>query len=337
MSDQTIEENTPPTDADPVAEGATVDAVDAATVAVGPEPLPLPSGPQRYNFRSPSLIRSAEMRKLEIRHEEFVRSLTTRLAIYLRMDFQVEVADLRTMVCSEWISSLENPTHLASFGIETLDGAGLAQMSPVLAMTIVDRLLGGPGEPVHLTRKLTEIETVLVDEALELILKEWCPQMPLAAGAKPTIVSHETNPRFIQPASDDAQVFVVALRLAMGELTEVVQIGFPFAMVSPMIESLSPPKLEEKGEPVREEPMSARPREWNPGLSDVAVPLTAEWGEFTMTAGKLANLKVGDTLEVDSECVNNVLVRLARVTKFVGRLGARGKNRAIQLTAETKS
>jgi flagellar motor switch protein FliM len=71
---------------------------------------------------------------------------------------------------------------------------------------------------------------------------------------------------------------------------------------------------------------------WNPALEDVQVQLSAQWDGLAVTARQLATLKVGDIIPVQPDQFDRVEVRLARVRKFCGRLGATNQLRAVELT-----
>ena len=80
-------------------------------------------------------------------------------------------------------------------------------------------------------------------------------------------------------------------------------------------------------------PAPAAPRPpWNPHLDDVKVPVTAEWLGLEITLRDIAQLKVGDVIQVPAPSVNQVQIHLAGQPKFVGRLGTRGNQWAIETT-----
>jgi len=145
---------------------------------------------QLFDRRKPSLLTSGELRRLRMKHEEFARSLATRLSIHLRLEIGVRLAEIDTGYYHRFIDSLSNPTHVTLFGIETLDGTGLLEIPPNLGIAIIERLLGGPGKPTPLNRDLTEIETALLDQAVDLLLKEWCHVVASLPSAKAAILNH---------------------------------------------------------------------------------------------------------------------------------------------------
>src|SRR6185503_19121468 len=52
---------------------------------------------QPYDFRHPVFLSPTELRRLRIRHEDFIRILAARLSIYLRMDFSLQMSKLQTI------------------------------------------------------------------------------------------------------------------------------------------------------------------------------------------------------------------------------------------------
>ncbi len=289
-----------------------------------------PKALQPFNFRSPSLLTAAQLRRLRLRHDEFARSVATRLSIQLRLEFGVRVLELETGFYSQLIERLVNPTHVALFRIESLDGAGLVEVPPKLGMAIVERLLGGAGKAAALNRDLTEVEAALLDQFIELLLKEWCQVVASMPDSKPAILGHETNPRFSQIAPNDTSVLILALEIHLNDCTEKVHVGVTYPMLQAVTRHLQPP-LESKTESAL--PPSV-PLKWNPELDSMKVALSVEWDGLEINARKLAHLKVGDVLPLAPDQINHASVSLARIPKFIGRLGKCGRLWAIELTEQ---
>jgi flagellar motor switch protein FliM len=282
-----------------------------------------------FDFRGPSLLTTAELRRARLRHEEFARSLATRLSIYLRLELAVQVAALETLPHPKFIEAAPAPVHLTLFRLEPLHGLGLVAVPPRLALGVIDRLLGGSGQAGDLKRDLTEIEVAVFDLVVQLLLKEWCRAVAGLGDARPEILGHETNIRFLPAAPRESSMLVLDLQVHFGGSTEPLQLGFPFAMVEPILRQ--PDALAQTGTPA---PAAATASvvAWNPALEDVQVQLSAQWDGLAVTARQLATLKVGDIIPVQPDQFDRVEVRLARVRKFCGRLGATNQLRAVELT-----
>ncbi len=140
----------------------------------------------------------------------------------------------------------------------------------------------------------------------------------------------ETNGKFIQTALPETMMLVVAMEARVGNCVERLQIGFPYSSLEALIRQLT------KGaDMVTEAPAQAAtkaPCKWNPACDDVRIPLVAEWQGLEMTAREILALKVGDVLQLNKECTQQVKVRLADQPKFNARLGTVAGNWAVELT-----
>src|SRR5664279_6033098 len=158
---------------------------------------------QPYDFRQPAFLTSGELRRIRLRHEEFIRALAAHLSIYLRMEVSMQMSKLQTLSYQKYAEALPSPTHLTLFKVEPLKGVCLLDMAPRLGLTIVDRLLGGPAHSVNTNSELSEIETALLDQVAHLILSEWCQLWQKIGNVRPTLLGHETNGRFLTSSPHD--------------------------------------------------------------------------------------------------------------------------------------
>jgi flagellar motor switch protein FliM len=168
----------------------------------------------------------------------------------------------------------------------------------------------------------------LLDQAAQIVLKEWCRHVAHLADSAPALLGFETSPRFLQTSAGETTMMVLSLEVRLGDAVEQMQLAFPQTMIEPLSGQLNPAMAGRTSAPAA---APARPLQWNGELDDLRVPLSAEWHGLTIRARDLAHLKVGDVLPVDSRCSNEVEVRLAKIPKFVARLGKRGNTWAVEL------
>lgn len=306
----------------------------APPAADATQPAATEAGPRRFGFREPSFLNATELRKLRQRHDEFARTLVTRLSIYLRLEFGAQISGLETQACRRFVEGLSNPTHLALFRVEPLCGVGLLEMTPALGMAMVDRLLGGPGLAPSLDRELSEIEVEILDLAFLPLLKEWCQEVTHLAEAKPQLVGHETNPRYLGMATQNQPLLAVSLDARMNEAKGVIKLGVPSQMLEPVLRQLATVVDLKKAESAAAATERSR---WSPQLNDVPVPVSAHWTGLEITARELARLQVGDVLQFGAAQFSQVNVCVAKIPKFVGRLGTRDRAWAVELTGMAKT
>ncbi len=282
-----------------------------------------------HDFRQSGFLAPSELRRIRIRHEQFVRGLASRLAIFLRVEYTVQLGKLQIVGYQKFIDGLPSPTHITLFKTDPLKGTGLLVIPPRIGLSLVDRLLGGPGQTTDANRDLSEIEIALIDQVATLLLGEWCTQWPEMRDLRPSLLGHENNPKFLQTAPPDTAMLVLTLNAGFGDQLEPVHIAFPYATVEPLVRLLSPAGMSD----TESAATRAAKVKWNDEFNDVPVPVIVEWEGLKLSAGDITRLKPGDVLMLDGDCAAQVQLRLSHIPKFIGRPGTRAGKWAVELTA----
>ena len=129
---------------------------------------------QLYELSQRTLFSPSELRRLTADYETIRRSCAVRLAVLFRTEFELKLAALTTPTFRQFSGQMAQPTHLTLFKVEPLRGIGVLEMSPPLALNLLDRLMGGPGTASAETRDLTEIEIALLGQVTHLLTEAWC-------------------------------------------------------------------------------------------------------------------------------------------------------------------
>ena len=276
------------------------------------------------DFRNPAFLTEAELRRLRILHEDFIRYLAARLALLLRMECSLKMTRLTTLTYAKFTENLPSPTHICLFKAEPLLGVGVLDLNPRLALTLVDRMLGGRGHSVKAERYLTEIETALLEDILNVVLEEWCSQWKGAPELHPQIIGHESNGRFLQTSPRDAVVLALTVEFSFGDCSELIQIGVPFYTIEPLVKALESRRHQEA-----EAPAPTLPPEWRTVYEQVQIPVRAEWNLADLPLREIASLHVGDVLELPLGILERTNVLLSGTPKFGGTVGLEGDRVAV--------
>jgi flagellar motor switch protein FliM len=282
---------------------------------------------ESYDFRNPAFLSEAELRRLRLLHEDFIRYLSARLSLYLRMEFGLKMAKLTTVTYSKFTDNLPNPTHISLFKVEPLVGVGILDVNPRLALTIADRLLGGRGHSVKAERYLTEIEIALIEDVILILLEEWCGQWKSEQELHPMIIGHENNGRFLQTSPRDAVMLAMALECNFGDCSEQIQIGVPYYTIEPIVRKMQARRAKDTAVAP-----AARRAEWQAAYDRIIVPVRAEWDAFELTLREISCLRVGDVVEMHPALCAGTRVLLNGTPKFVGTVGLDTDRVAVQLT-----
>lgn len=284
-----------------------------------------------YDFSNPVFMTENEMRQIRIRHEQFIHHLGARLSMFLRMDFGMKMAKLYTSHYKKYIESIPNPTHISLFRLEQFTGVGIVDVNPRLAMTMVDRLLGGAGHSIREERYLTELETVLVEDVIRLILEQWCRQWEDMFELNATIIGAESNGRFLQTSPHDAIILVLAIECTLGDCTEMIQIGIPYYTIEPVIK-----KMQQEAKKYSAGSSGAKNSHWWMSYNSIRVPVAAEWPAFDCSVRDLLGLRPGDVLELPKQLLDNTQIRFKNSVHFLGRVGVQEGKVAVEITQKMK-
>ena len=284
---------------------------------------------ETYDFRNPVFLTEVELRRLRLLHEDFIRYLSARLSLFLRMEFALKMAKLTTLSYQKFTEGLPSPTHLCLFKAEPLFGVGILDMNPRLALTIADRMLGGRGHSVKAERFLTEIEVGLIEDIVMIILEEWCVQWKQEKELHPAIIGHESNGRFLQTSPKDAVVLALTLEADFGDCAEQIQIGMPYYTIEPLVKSMQARRQKDSN---LDSEVIKKKAEWLPVYEKVTIPAKAEWNAFELSLREVVSLRVGDVIEMPSGILDQTRVMLNGCPKFVGSVGLDGDRVAVKLT-----
>lgn len=298
----------------------------AAASAAAPAPA-VATGPKLYELTQRTLFNAAELRRLTVDYENIRRSCAVRLAVLFRTDFELKLEALNTPTFRQFTGEMPQPTHLTLFKVEPLRGVGVLEMTPSLALSLLDRLMGGPGAADIPSRELTEIEVALLGQITHLLTEAWCAHWTLGKDLKSSLIGNENDPRFLQTSPPDSTMLVAAFDARIGDAAGKIRIALPFSTVEPILQIIRA----ELKPPVETPLPPAKPAAWNPALDHVAIPVTAELPGPQITARELQQLKVGDVLPISADAASLVQVKLGGVPRFNARLGTRDQHWAVEV------
>ncbi|MGI6631204.1 MAG: flagellar motor switch protein FliM [Bacillota bacterium] len=290
------------------------------------------SDPQKvklYDFKRPNKFSKGHFNSLLNIHENFCRGLATYLAGNLHIGVEVKILSIEQVTYDEYIRSLPYPTILGIFSMAPLEGNALFELSPAVAFTLMDRLLGGQGNQPTKNRDLTEIERRILGgrliQIVRLIGEAWEDVYPIT----PKLVNMETNPLFTQIVAPNEIVVVVTMEVEIGESKGMINICFPYIVMKPILDKLNNLFLFFS----KEQKVSHQNREMIKKKIEFAqVPLKVLLGKTQITIQELLNLEPGDVILLDQEIKIPLNVYVGRFKKFMGIPGLKGNRMAVQIT-----
>lgn len=292
---------------------------------------------QSLGLKGTNLLSQRQLRKLRLHEEEFAHALASRLSSFLRGEIVVQIAGIEMTPYQRLTGAWLESCHIALFKTEPLRGISLLHLPLSLGLSLVDKMMGGPGKPPENPEaEMSEIEKALLDQMTAIVMEEWCANWLTIKEMKPQALGSEGSGEFLQTSPAQTNMLTLSLACSLGEIQGNVILAIPYPALEPLIRQLTGEAAQAAAIPA---PVAAAPNalKWNPSLDEVEIPVRAQCPGFELTARELLHMKVGDVLQINPEFTNAVVVSLSDAPKFKGRLGSVGDKWAVELTQTIKS
>jgi flagellar motor switch protein FliM len=187
-----------------------------------------------YNFRRPDRVSREQMRSLHFMHDRFARNFSSSLSAYLRTITEVNLVSVEQLSYQEFLLSVPDPTCFNAISIKPLEGALALEVNPTLVFPIIDKMLGGPGEPLKLLRTMTDIEQSIFDGVLKLVLEDLREAWRGIVDLDFRVQARETSPQLIQIVAPNEVVLLVVFEVKMGPVSGMINLAIPSIILEPI-------------------------------------------------------------------------------------------------------
>lgn len=277
-----------------------------------------------YDFKRAMRYSKEQLRSITRIHENFTRLLTSYLSAQLRTFVQIEIDLVDQVNYQEFIASIPSRTIMNVFDVKPMDGKMVMEMNPQVAYAVLERLLGGQGDPDARNGTLTEIETVLIQKIFSRAADIYQGAWKNIENIKVNWEAIETNPQFVQIASQNDTVIVISLSTTIGEITGRMSLCLPHLIVEPVLPKLSTHQwfssMAKTNVPQQDK--------LKHNLDTVRVPVIAELGRATLPISDLHNLQVGDVIGIET---GKLQIKVGQSTRFLGNPGLQKGRYAVQI------
>ncbi len=285
---------------------------------------------KNYDFKRPTKFSKEHLRTLEIIYEQYGRLLSTSLPVYLRKNVQVSVASSETVIFSEFSNALSNPVILGIVDFQPLGGTILIELAAQLGFAMIDRMLGGAGDPLEKNRDYTEIEMTIIEKMMVVCMQLMREPWRNVVDINPMMERIETNSQFAQIIAPNDMIAIVTLNVKIGEVEGFMNICLPFFTLESVMDKLNTKfwyaNMQEQNEEDFEEYIGAL-------IKRVDVPVKAVLGKTNISVTDFVNLQVGDIIRLDTEIEQDLKVYVGNIKKFTALPGTSKDRNAVRVTS----
>lgn len=283
-----------------------------------------------YDFRRPNRISKNQIRTLQSIHENFAESFGYFLTSKLQTTVTITTTSVDQLFYSEFILSVSNPSCLYVFEISGTDGNGILEISPQLALMIVERLLGGSADILPKIRTITPIEQTVVRAIIEHGLGDLRNSWKSISDIIFKYQRLEQEADFVQVAPSSEIVIVISFDVHIGTQTFLLNLCFPtFALeevLAKLNKQITTSALPQSSKKLRENILAV-----NQQISTTYLPVIAELGKTSLTVTEILELKVGDVIKTSKRVTQEIEIIIAGKRKLAGRPGVVEGKKAVRI------
>lgn len=286
-----------------------------------------------YDFKRPSKFSKEQLRTLEIIFENYARLISTYLSGHLRTMVITEVMNAEAVTYQEFSNALTNPVILSVVDFRPLKGSILMELSTNMGFTIIDRILGGNGSGIKLSRDFTDIERIILEKILvqcvHLLEEPWKNVIEL----HPILEKIETNSQVVQIISPNETIALVTLSIKIGKVAGMLNICIPHLVIESIMDRLNTrhwfSQQEQELSPSYEENMERI-------LHKAKIPMTAILGRTRITVREFLELTRGDIIRLDKDIDTDLDIYVGNILKFTGVAGSCRSKVAVKINQVIK-
>ena len=235
-----------------------------------------------------------------------------------------------TKFSKEHLRTLEIIFELGIINFAPLNGNIIIEIATNLCYAMLDRMLGGSGQPLEKSREFSDIELTILQKLLvmftQLLREPWKNVVDIS----PVLSRLETNPQFAQVIAPSDMIAIVTLNMKIGDVEGMLNICLPFFTLEDVMDKLNTKywfsTMQENHDEHYEEYIESMIRR-------VDVPIKAVLGKSTISVSDFLNLQVGDCIRLDSRVDTDMEVYVGNIKKFTALPGTEKDSYAVQITS----
>ena len=281
-----------------------------------------------YDFKRPAKFSKEHLRTLEIIYEHYGRLLSPNLPVYLRKNIQVSVSSSETVTFSEFTNSLSNPVILGIVDFQPLNGDIIIELASNLGFAMIDRMLGGQGQPLDKARDFSEIEMIILEKLMVVCMQLMREPWKNVIDINPVMERIETNAQFAQVIAPSDMIAIVTMNVKIGDVEGHMNVCLPFFTLEDVMDKLNTKywfsTMQKESTENYSESLEAM-------LKRVDVPVRAVLGKSLVSVNDFINLQLGDVIRLGTGVASEMDVYVGNIKKFTALPGSNGDKYAVRV------
>lgn len=291
---------------------------------------------RNYDFKAPKKFTKEQLKSIGNIYESYSRMFSSYLTSITRFYCKVEVLQIEEQRFYEYSNALPDYTMMGNVDLsfrekdDIMDTKCMIQFSNSVTYSLIDRLLGGYGRNMDISRNFTDIEIRIMRNVLKKMAgffqEVFSPYIDLTS----ELSDIETNARVNQPIYADEVIVLATLEVEYNDVKNVVTIAVPAITMESVLAK------ESSGNPNRvRRTDSAREKECREGIikkiSRSDFKIEALLAETHVELNEILSLHTNDVLLLNVPIDQNISLMVNNERLFDGKLGIINHKKAIKI------
>jgi flagellar motor switch protein FliM len=277
------------------------------------------------DFTRPTKFTKEQQRRLELSHDTFCQTASTRLSAELRVPMKLEVIDVGQLTWTNALAEVPDPSVSAIVELQPHGTKLLMNVELSLVLALVERVLGGSIGRRIPYRKLSDIDRALASYIIEQLLEQLSVTWSDLAESTLKLVELELQPETIQLAPLSEPTLTLSMEARLDRDSSTVTLLIPYRSVEPVADQLGADAYDEHDD----DPDAAD--RMHQALGGVDVQLRAEVAAVELAAEEVLSLRPGDVLKFNRAADAGVTVFADESPVYRAKPGRSGHRRAVQI------
>lgn len=280
-----------------------------------------------YDFRRPDKFSKDQLRTMQMLHETFARLFSSTLSAYLRAPVHVDLISVEQIPYDEYVRAITS-SLINIFSMQPLSGQALLEVEFDVVISMIDRLLGGPGTVVKRPQpSLTDVERPLVENIVVRALGSLRTAWEGIVNFTPVHEGMETSAQFVQIVPPNDIVVSILFEIRVGETHGAMSLCIPYLLLKPILSKLSAQRWFSGSKRASSQHTAVIAQQ----IQHTRVPLVALLGTTRLMLRQVLDLKEGDVVILNRRTNEPIDVMVGNRVKFRAKPGLRGKQVVVQV------
>ncbi len=291
---------------------------------------------RNYDFKAPKKFTKEQLKSIGNIYESYSRMFSSYLTSITRFYCKVEVLQIEEQRFYEYSNALPDYTMMGNIDLsfkekdDIMDTKCMIQFSNPVTYSLIDRLLGGYGKNLDISRNFTDIEIRIMRNVFKKMAgffqDVFSPYIDLTS----ELSDIETNARVNQPIYADEVIVLATLEVEYNDVKNIVTIAVPAITM----ESVLSKESAGNGNRIRRTD-SAREKECREGIikkiSRSDFKIEAMLAETHVNLNEILSLHTNDVLLLNVPIDRNISLVVNNEKLFDGKLGTVNHKKAIKI------